>query len=784
VDASGRVEAHSTGTARIEASSGGVVGTAVVTVNPAPSISLSRSTVEFRGTSGGGWTPPEVIQILNEGGGHLTGLRFEVNYTAGQPGGWLDAVLQGSASPTVLTLRALPGSLAAGTYEAEVQVTSPATNHRPRSIRVTLQVESAPPAIRVSPEALGFSTSEGQGAPPAQSVTVTNSGGGSLTGLSAAVNYASGSASGWLAVELDRTTAPAEVLFSVDPTGLSTGVFEATVQVTSPDASGSPAAVQVRLRFGDPPPQINVIPGSVQISMEEGTTSPRLVPVEITNAGTGRLGGLTAQVQYPGLATEWLQANLRSAVGPTVMDLQFSSNDLEPGTYPAQVQVASPDAINSPTSVDVELVVLTRPAAETSTVTADPDTIDADGASTSAITVTLNDARGDPVPSGGDSVEVSTTAGTLSGISSMGDGRYMATLVSSTTVGTATVTARLRGVQIADSATVHFRPSGPDVDQSIVTADPSTVLADSTSTVTVELRDAQGNPITTSGDDVFLTTDLGELDPAAGTTTDGTFRSAFSSATVGTATITAHLGTSADAPQIGTASVSVQAGPPDPDRSELESGSDEPQMPADGSLTIRVQLRDAEGNNVTQSGDPVFLTTDLGELDPVRGTTTEGRFESLFTSSETGTATISAYLGEDEGGQEIGTLTITVQERTADAESSEITSDRTHISRNGSANIRVQLRDASGDPLTSSGTPIFLTTSRGQVTPASGTSTDGVFESVFTSNQPGNSVITAYLGEDAQGALIGRVEVVVQGTSGDDTSELSVHILGMTRTDL
>ncbi|TVP43683.1 MAG: hypothetical protein EA350_13365, partial [Gemmatimonadales bacterium] len=456
VDATGRVEAHAAGTARIEASSGGVTGTSVITVDPAPTISLARSAVGFTGVSGSAATAPEGIAISNEGGGSLTDLRVEVDYATGQPGGWIDAVLQGSTAPTTLTLRALPEALPAGTYTAGVRVISPGATNSPQVVQVTLEVLEAPAVIQLSPEALGFSTSEGQGAPPAQIVTVSNSGGGELTGLSTAVSYAAGSPTGWLTSELDRTTAPAEIVLRVEPAGLSTGVFDATVAVTSPDAPGGGASVQVRLRFGDPPPQIEAIPGTVRTTMEESSSSPRTVAVRIDNAGSGDLGGLSTQVQYSNpSATGWLQASLRASAAPTVMDLQFSTSGLLPGTYSAQVIVASPAAINSPVNVGVELVVLQRPSVKTSTVTAAPDTIVADGTSTSNITVTLRDARGDPMASGGDSVEVFTTAGTLSDVSSLGNGRYGATLVSSTTVGNATVTARLRGEEIEDSARVR-----------------------------------------------------------------------------------------------------------------------------------------------------------------------------------------------------------------------------------------------------------------------------------------------------------------------------------------
>ncbi|WP_240744941.1 Ig-like domain-containing protein, partial [Microbacterium sp. A20] len=75
----------------------------------------------------------------------------------------------------------------------------------------------------------------------------------------------------------------------------------------------------------------------------------------------------------------------------------------------------------------------------TSTITASPTSITADGTSTSTITVTLLDANGNVVADVGDVVALSTTAGTLSGVTDNGDGTYTAELTSPTTVGSATV---------------------------------------------------------------------------------------------------------------------------------------------------------------------------------------------------------------------------------------------------------------------------------------------------------------------------------------------------------
>lgn len=53
---------------------------------------------------------------------------------------------------------------------------------------------------------------------------------------------------------------------------------------------------------------------------------------------------------------------------------------------------------------------------------------------------------------------LSTTAGTLSSVTDNGNGTYTYTLTSSTTPGTATLTASLNGVPLSDNETVEFTP--------------------------------------------------------------------------------------------------------------------------------------------------------------------------------------------------------------------------------------------------------------------------------------------------------------------------------------
>ncbi|MCO4090645.1 MAG: hypothetical protein HEQ34_01665 [Sphingorhabdus sp.] len=98
----------------------------------------------------------------------------------------------------------------------------------------------------------------------------------------------------------------------------------------------------------------------------------------------------------------------------------------------------------------------TTPSGLTSTITAATPSISANGTSTTNITVQLKDVNGNNLTTGGNSVTVATTAGTLSSITDNGNGTYSATLTSSTSVVTATITGTVEGLAISDDAQVQF----------------------------------------------------------------------------------------------------------------------------------------------------------------------------------------------------------------------------------------------------------------------------------------------------------------------------------------
>jgi adhesin/invasin len=286
-----------------------------------------------------------------------------------------------------------------------------------------------------------------------------------------------------------------------------------------------------------------------------------------------------------------------------------TTTDLGDGSYTAVFTAATTvgtatlgftlDGTAAEATATVDL--LAGPADPTrTTVEVFPTTLVADGTTTATVTVRTVDAQGNPVTTGGAPVTVTTDLGSVGPVTDLGDGTYTATLISATTVGTATVGFTLDGAAGAQTAQASFVAGLGDPARSVVEADPTTITADgvSTSTLTVRLIDANGNPLTSSGGTVVLITDTGSVS-ATTDQGDGTYTATLlAPTTTGTATISFTVD---GVPAEATATVALVAGAADPTLTTIEASPG--QVVADGVSTsvVTVRLRDALGNPITSS---------------------------------------------------------------------------------------------------------------------------------------------------------------------------------------
>lgn len=194
------------------------------------------------------------------------------------------------------------------------------------------------PAIGLNPTSITFTTTAGASDPAPQTVSVTNAGIGSLTGLSAAISYVSGTP-GWLGASLSTTTAPSTLTLTTTQGALPAGTYTATVTVSSTVPGVAPQPVNVTLQI-NPGPAIGLASHATTFSATAGGADPSPQTVNISNAGGGTLSGLSISTAYTS-GSGWLGASLSSTTAPSVLTLTPVTGALTPGTYHAKVTVSS-----------------------------------------------------------------------------------------------------------------------------------------------------------------------------------------------------------------------------------------------------------------------------------------------------------------------------------------------------------------------------------------------------------------------------------------------------------
>jgi dUTPase len=200
---------------------------------PAPALAVTPASLSFNATAGGANPASQNLSVSNSGGGTL-------NWTATDNQTWLSvapASGTGAGTPAVSVNTA---GLAAGTYTGTVTVTATGASGSPKTVAVTLNVAPATPVLAVTPAALTFNATAGGANPAAQTFSISNTGGGTLS-WSIADNQT------WITVAPVSGTGAATPSVTVTTAGLAAGTYTGTITVTATGASGSPKTVAVTL---------------------------------------------------------------------------------------------------------------------------------------------------------------------------------------------------------------------------------------------------------------------------------------------------------------------------------------------------------------------------------------------------------------------------------------------------------------------------------------------------------------------------------------------------------
>ncbi|MEX0857856.1 MAG: invasin domain 3-containing protein, partial [Balneolaceae bacterium] len=318
-------------------------------------------------------------------------------------------------------------------------------------------------------------------------------------------------------------------------------------------------------------------------------------------------------------------------------------------------------------SETVEVTLISAPAnAANSAITANPETITADGEDASVITITLYDEYGNLRAAGGDNVFAETDSGTLGTFTDNEDGTYSANLTG-TTSGTAAISGFLGTDNEGDSIdTVEVTLEAGAPSTMLFTTSEQTITAgQNSSNITLELRDALNNTATapeggivfdvsTDGAGEFRnTSDEDEITSVTIAENQSGISFRYYSETAGTDELTAADQNEEDGVGDASQSITIQAGAISvAETGSLLSGTDLNRI-ADGEeeATITLQLRDEFGNNIEEENVSVIFDATGGDLSTANTTTNAaGQASATLSSTTAGIFDITAKVDDSDNG--------------------------------------------------------------------------------------------------------------------------------------
>ncbi len=320
----------------------------------APSVSVSAQQLSFSAASGGAPTAAQTLSLTSS----VDGLAFSLSVPANVP--WLDLSPVSGVAPRLIQVVADPTGLAPMTYHATLTITTPNANPAITKIAVTFTVTaSVPPALSIDKTSLSFPFPQ-QGSARSQSVTVSNSGGGTLPFTAAATTNSGGS---WLSVSPTGAQAlpgtPAALTVTANPAGLSAGTYGGQVTVT---AGAQSQSVPVTMTVSSLNQAILLSQSGLSFLAVQGGG---VVPAEtfgVQNIGTGSVNWTASTSTLAG-GPNWLQVTPAAGTSDAAstsprVTVSVDGSALPAGTYYGLVRVDAPGAANSPQVVTVFLQVL------------------------------------------------------------------------------------------------------------------------------------------------------------------------------------------------------------------------------------------------------------------------------------------------------------------------------------------------------------------------------------------------------------------------------------------
>ena len=261
-------------------------------VAPRPRLVVEQSAVSLSAELGG-TLAPQTINISSVDGA-IEGLTVSAPDCGTGPSTWPIATLAATTAPTTLKIAIAPEKLIAGSYSCAFVVSTkqPLVDSASQTVRVSLTMRAVPRIglATDSVAALVFRTAD---ASPID-IGITNSGSGTLSGLSLGTVSYDNNVSGWLTARLDSSTAPTTLRLAASAKLIPAGAYTAVVPIVSSatDVANSPRSVKMVFTVAPRPSSLIVVPSAVTITRKQGSTGSNSLTVSVTHSGDLPLQGM------------------------------------------------------------------------------------------------------------------------------------------------------------------------------------------------------------------------------------------------------------------------------------------------------------------------------------------------------------------------------------------------------------------------------------------------------------------------------------------------------------
>lgn len=318
-------------------------------------LTLSQRSFTFNGAVNG---PPPAAQAFTitqttEGPFAATAGTLYGNWLTISPSG----NLAGNQTITVTVNQANMG--AQGEYFGYVILSSGRTA---QSVLVTLNL--AAPAVggdvRASPPSLNFNYTIGSGLPVAQetSINTVNPLSG-LIPLTISYSIASPAGGGWLTLTTaggnslpsgSSGTSGMGILAHVDPTGLSPGIYNASITIVPTGGGTVTVPVSLVVLANPSPTTLSLAPAALIFTWQIGTITPPAQSVQLAESGPPF--SYSAQSAQP-----WLSVKPLAGDPPAILTVSVAPAGLSPGNYTGAITISLPRLIGVTATITVYLTV-------------------------------------------------------------------------------------------------------------------------------------------------------------------------------------------------------------------------------------------------------------------------------------------------------------------------------------------------------------------------------------------------------------------------------------------